>query len=287
MLLTACSFNKKLLFPAKIPLDMKTCKSFNPETGDTIILNIGKNYQPTYTNTKNDTIDPGYGIESVLFENKSGKRLNGYILSPDSGFNGTTILFLHGNGGNIVFHRSIIPLVKRGFRVFIFDYSGFGFSEGKATLNNTFTDADSALAYIVRRTDIKPEKLFIYGQSLGGYIALTVAANSQDKIDGLIVEGAFTSIKDLAAIKYGFLGRIFLAEKYNGSKSIKKYKKPLLIIHSSEDQVVPYKIGRKLFDQANEPKTFYETQKCHICGLLFYADSIAIKINEMTRKVSR
>lgn len=275
-----------------MPHDFKKGKFISPDTGDTIILTIGNNYQPTYTTIKNDTIDSGYKIESVLFENKSSNRLNGWIVSPDSGFNGITILFLHGNAGNIygtnIFGNSnVIALVKKGFRVFIFDYSGFGFSEGKASLNDAFTDADSALTYIARKIIPSSDKLFIYGQSLGGYISLTVAANNRDKIDGLIVEGAFTSIKDIAAKKYGFLGRIFLAEKHNGLKSVKMYKKPILIIQSLEDEVVPYEMGRELFEKANEPKTFYEIQNCHICGLKFYADSIANKINEMAMKVSR
>ncbi|MCX6248075.1 MAG: hypothetical protein NTW10_10095 [Bacteroidetes bacterium] len=85
----------------------------------------------------------------------------------------------------------------------------------------------------------------------------------------------------MAAKKYGFLGRIFLTEKHNGSESLKKYRNPFLVIHSIEDQTIPFELGKRMFDEANEPKAFYEIRQCHICGLNFYPDSIAGRIEKM------
>lgn len=287
ILLFACSFNNMFLVPGKIEKEATRAKLIDYESQDTLIINFGNNFQPVFINNQNDTVGLGYKIESVLFDNEIGNTLNGWIISPSFNYNGSTILFLHGNAGNITSHYSgVVPLIKKGFRIFIFDYSGFGFSEGKATRKNVLLDANSSLDYLISRKDLKVEKLLIYGQSLGGHLAATVAARNQDKIDGLIIEGAFSSHKDIAAEIAGVFGRILISEKYSGLKSIKQFKKPLLIIHSMEDEVIPFEMGRKLFANANEPKFFYGIKKCHICGPLYYADEITEKINEMVNTVT-
>jgi fermentation-respiration switch protein FrsA (DUF1100 family) len=167
----------------------------------------------------------------------------------------------------------------------MFDYSGFGFSQGKATRDNVLTDALSALDYLKTRQEVKGTKLVVYGQSLGGNLAPVVASKRQNEIDGLVIEGGFSSYKDMAAKRFGFLGRILIAEKYSAMKSIKTYKKPLLSMHSPQDQTVPFDLGKKLFDNANEPKTFFEMNKrCHLCGSIYYSDEISQKIKNMLSK---
>ena len=125
---------------------------------------------------------------------------------------------------------------------------------------------------------MKGTKLVIYGQSLGGHLAAVVAQQRQDDIDALVIEGAFSSHKDIASKTAGIFGRIFVSEKYSAFKSIQEYKKPVLVIHSTEDEIIPFKMGQKIFENANAPKEFYEIKKCHICGPEFYADSISQKI---------
>ena len=86
----------------------------------------------------------------------------------------------------------------------------------------------------------------------------------------------------MAAKKYGFLGRLLIAEKYSAVNYIKTYHKPLLSIHSAEDKTVPFDMGKKLFDNANEPKTFFELmKKCHLCGSVYYSDEISQRIKSM------
>lgn len=172
-------------------------------------------------------------------------------------------------------------MIKYGFQIFAFDYSGFGFSEGKATRQNVLVDANAALSYVKSRPDIKNTKLVIYGQSLGGHLSVVVASQRQTEIDGLIIEGAFSSHKDIAAKTAGILGRILVSQQYSAYKAIRSYKKPVLVIHSSEDEVIPFSMGQKIFNHANTPKEFYEIKKCHICGPEFYADSISQKIMDM------
>ncbi|MDQ3049529.1 MAG: alpha/beta fold hydrolase [Bacteroidota bacterium] len=251
-------------------------------TDSTLVIFSADTYQPTFLKNGKDTIDFDFTIESVVFERSNGNKLNGWVLKPKNKIPTITLLHFHGNAGFLISqYQAITPLIKYGFQVFVFDYSGFGFSEGQATRENVLIDANSALSYVKSRPDIKDTKLVIYGQSLGGHLAAVVAEKRQADIDGLVIEGAFSSHKDIAAKTAGIFGRILVSEKYSAFKSIRSFKKPVLVIHSTEDEVIPFKMGQKIFDNANAPKEFYKIKKCHICGPEFYADSISNKIINM------
>jgi fermentation-respiration switch protein FrsA (DUF1100 family) len=253
---------------------------------DTIfVLYSGENYQPTFLKKNKDTIDLGFTIESVIYKSTNGNLLNGWFLKPKNTPATITLLHLHGNAGCLLNqYQGVSPLIKNGFQVFVPDYSGFGFSEGKATKKNVLTDALSSLDYLKSRDDVKNTKLVIYGQSLGGHVSAVVAEQRQNDIDGLVMEGAFSSHKDIAAYTIPVLGRIFVKQSYSATRSIKKIHKPVLIIHSTEDETVPFYMGKKLFNAANTPKEFFEIKKCHICGPDFYPDEISQKIQTMLRK---
>lgn len=284
LLISACSFNGQFLHPYKIPSEAKKIKVIDQQGKDTLFIRLGKDSQPVFTNLQDDTLKMGYQVESVFFEHSEKHKLHGWFISPGSAWNGMTMLFFHGNAGNIFTHYTgIVPFINQGFKVFLFDYSGFGFSEGKATRENVLLDAFSALSYIKDRKDSDTGKLIIYGQSLGGHLALVAAARNQGKIDGVVAEGAFSSHRDIVAKRsgLGFLAKLMVEEKYSGLEAVQEYKKPLLIIHSTNDEVVPFSMGQKLFKYANQPKYFYQVDKCHTCGPLFYSDSISKKIKRM------
>ena len=249
----------------------------------TMVIKFDDRYQPEFIYSADQASTTDFKIESVLFDNALGNTLNAWLIEPELvPYNGTSILFLHGNAGNITTHyQNTIPLVKAGFKVFIIDYSGFGFSTGEATRDNVLLDAEAALEYLLKRKDLNAERLIIYGQSLGGHLSAVVASEHQEKIDALVIEGAFSSHKDIAADKGGIFGRLFISEKYSAVESIASFKKPVLIIHSKEDEVVPFEMGGKLFQAANEPKLFYEIDGCHICGTLNYAEEIISRINQL------
>ena len=164
---------------------------------------------------------------------------------------------------------------------FMFDYSGFGFSEGKPTRVHVLADALAALDYIKTRQDVNNTKLVIYGQSLGGHLSAVVAAKRENDISGLVIEGAFSSHKDIGGHMVPFFGKLFVKQGYSAIKSIKNFHKPLLVIHSTEDQTIPFYMGKKIFDNANQPKEFYEVKKCHICAPIFFTEEIADKIKKM------
>ncbi len=286
--LTACSFNKMYLQPTslpKIPPEKDKVTITTSTKNDTTIVEFNtKTLQPTFLKNNKDTIILDYTIESIIFKSESGNKLNGWLIKPKNIDVTTTLLHFHGNSGFILSqYQAITPLLKYGFQAFVFDYSGFGFSEGKATRDNVLQDGNSAVKYIKSREDVKNTKLVLYGQSLGGNLSAVVAQQWQADIDALVIEGAFSSHKDIAAKTAGIFGRLLVSEKYCSYKSIRNFKKPVLIIHSTEDEVIPFEMGKKIFDNANAPKEFYEIKKCHICGPEFYADSISFKINKMLK----
>ncbi len=283
LFVSSCSFNKMFFQPSKVPPVVKRM-SMVSLADTTVVFFSGENHQPTFTNNGKDTIDLGFTIESVMFKSKSGNNLNGWLLKPKNTEAAITLLHIHGNGGFLLSqYGAISSLLKNGFQIFMFDYSGFGFSEGEATRNNALADALSALDYIKAREEAKATKLVIYGQSLGGHLSAVVAAQRQSEIDGLVIEGAFSSHKDIAANVVPVIGRIFVKQGYSAVKSIKEFHKPLLVIHSTEDQEIPFEMGRKIFENANAPKEFYEVKKCHICAPMYYADEISEKIKKMVQ----
>lgn len=243
---------------------------------------IGPGFQPTFEDADGKEMSLPVTIESVLVENKEGNKLNCWIVKPRHQSADAFVLFLHGNGGNILSHYpAATQLVERGFNVCILDYSGYGFSTSKATRSGVLSNASTVLQAMVQRNDIKGKKVVIYGQSLGGHLAATVARDNEKVIDGLVVEGAFSSHKDVAAHMVPYIApiaRLMVREQYSAKRSIKKFHKPTLVIHSSEDKMIPYRMGKKIYKAANSPKQFYEIRHGHIEGITYYPDSIAAKI---------
>jgi len=250
---------------------------------DTVTIQyIGDQYHPLFIRNGDDTVSFNYTTESVMFESTSENMLNGWMLTPKDVQPKATIMFFHGNSGFLTSqHWAMTRLLKYGFQVFAVDYSGYGFSEGKATRKNVLKDGNSALKYLKSRADLGDTKVIIYGQSLGGHLAAVVAGQNEDDIDGLVIEGAFSSHKDIGIEFAGFLGRIFVKEQYSAIESIPHFHKPTLIIHSTEDDVIPFKLGEKIYEHANQPKELYQIEGCHICGSRLYSEEIAGKILKM------
>lgn len=282
-ILGSCAFDKQFLNP----YTLNTNDSFTDyvsEVEDSVTLTFDETSQPYLNNSKNKTAALTYTIKNTFLESSSGNQLNGWLMTPKENYNGTTIYFLHGNSGHMVYMFPLMtPFVNAGYQIFTIDYSGFGFSAGESTRKNVIADGNSGLDYLLSREDIQFDKLLIYGQSLGGHLSCVVASENQDKIDGLVIEGAFSSHKDVASDMVPILARIFVREMYSAKKEIKSFNKPLLVIHSIEDARIPYKHGERLFKKANEPKAMLTIDKQHIRGPLFYPEKI---IGEMKKLVA-
>jgi len=198
--------------------------------------------------------DFGLDCEDVWFETADGVRLHGWYFP--AGKQRPLLLFCHGNAGNIS-HRldNIQRLLEKGISVFIFDYRGYGRSEGKITEQGFYADADAAYDYARERTDAGEVKLVIFGRSLGGIAAVHLA--STRACDGVILESTFTNVKAMA--REHFLVPVpgmGLEKRLDALSKIGRVKAPILFFHGDRDDIVPIRLGRELFDAAPPTKEF-------------------------------
>ena len=173
-LLSSCSFDGLFLFPYKLANETKVSR-YSSTYEDTISVSFQAT-QPQFTNSKNELIETDFTVTSINFPDRFSDTINAWLIEPKENFNGQILYFLHGNAGNILYQYSLtLPLVKRGYKVFMIDYSGFGFSQGESTRKAILTDAYDGFEYLLRRTDLERNGIIIYGQSLGGHLSVVVA----------------------------------------------------------------------------------------------------------------
>jgi fermentation-respiration switch protein FrsA (DUF1100 family) len=208
----------------------------------------------------------GLSYETVGLVTADGFKLHGWFV-PAQRSRGT-LLFFHGNAGNIS-HRleSLVIFNHLHLNVLIFDYRGYGRSEGSASEAGVYRDAEAALGYLREQRGIPLEELIFYGHSLGGAVAAWLAARYPPK--ALIIESGFTSIPDIAADLYPYLPtRLLTRLHYDTLKNLQAVSSPVLIIHSREDEIIPFQHGQRLYAAAGEPKRFLEIQGDHNGGFL-------------------
>jgi len=200
--------------------------------------------------------DVGLNFDDVFFTTPDGVRLNGWFV-PYPGAK-VTLHWSHGNAGNISHRVENIKLLheKVKINVFIFDYRGYGRSEGRVSEEGTYIDSQAALKYLHSRKDVDPKRVVFFGRSLGAAVAAELAA--REKCMALILETPFASIREMARVAFplipiGGLLRI----RYDTVDKVKKIKVPLLVLHGDRDDIVPYEQGKKVFEAAPEPKEFY------------------------------
>jgi len=208
----------------------------------------------------------GLDFEDVTFESADGLLLNGwYIPAVDSRF---TVLFCHGNGGNMM-HRldSINVFYNLGLGCFIFDYRGYGASGGEPTEEGTYLDAMAAYKWLTEEKKIPPGNIIIFGRSLGASIAAQLAGRVEAA--GLVIESAFTSYVDIGKKFYPYMPvRWFAKFSYSTIDYVRDVACPVMVIHSRSDELIPFEFGLELYDAANEPKEFIEITGGHNDGFL-------------------
>ena len=204
-------------------------------------------------------------IEDCNFSASDGIGLHGWYCTPHKKTAGQlvpvpaemTLLFFHGNAGNIT-HRydMICALMELPVRVFIIDYRGYGKSEGTPSERGIYLDARAAWDYLTVERGVPGNRVIIFGKSLGSVPAVDLA--SKVEAAGLVVQSGFTSASDMAASIFPLLPKMLLHSQMDSINKIANIAYPKLFIHSPVDEVVPYKLGRRLFEAAPEPKQFYE-----------------------------
>jgi len=208
----------------------------------------------------------GQVYDAVEIKLADKRKITGwYLPHPEAD---KTILFFHGNGGNIS-HRgnSLTIFHKLKLNVLIIDYPGYGESEGKPSEEGFYQSATAAWQYLVYNKKIKPKKIIIFGRSLGGAVAVDLA--SRVKAGGLILESTFSSVRDVVDIIFPiFSDFIYMRYSFDSLNKINNVKIPKLFIHSPDDRVIPYQLGKKLFNAAPSEKVFLQIRGGHNYGFM-------------------
>lgn len=215
--------------------------------------------------------DAGLTYEDVRLNAKDAVTLSGWWVPAEK--DRGTVLFCHGNGGNISSCLDSILIANRlGLNMFIFDYRGYGKSDGSPTEQGTYLDAEAAWAYLVDIRKIPPYEIVVWGRSLGGAIAARTAAEHEP--GALIVESAFTSIKDIVHDRADWVPSWFLKDyAYPTCEYLEKVTAPVLVIHGRDDEMIPFKHGRALYDSIRGTKNFVEIRGSHNRG---YIESLEV-----------
>lgn len=193
-------------------------------------------------------------VEDVWFGSTDGVRLNGWF--AEARRPRAVVLYAEGNAGNITGRRWVLSLFRErlGCSVLLFDYRGYGRSEGSPTIEGILADARAARRWLAGRAGVAEEEIVLVGHSLGGAVAVDLAA--RDGARGLVLENTFSSLADVAERHFGRLTRLLVAGRLDSAAKVGDYRGPLLQTHGDADRVVPYESGRRLFEAAGGPKFF-------------------------------
>lgn len=216
----------------------------------------------------------GLAYEAVTLVTRDRVRLAAWYI-PAAGPDRGTVLFLHGNGGNIS-HRveKAAFLHDAGFHVLLVDYRGYGESRGWPTEQGVYEDAETAYVYLTRERHVPASRLLVYGESLGGAVAIELAR--RHPVRALIIEGSFTSIPDVSKRFLPLIPTQLLRYRFDSGAKVRTLDVPVLIFHSRNDEVVPFALGRTLFeDAASKVKRFVPLRGAH--NEAFYINTEAFR----------
>lgn len=241
-----------------------------------------------YFPTRDMTGDPGHvGLRfEEVWLRSGGKKIHGWFIPATAPR--YTLLFFHGNAGNISQRlESIKQFHDLQLSVFIFDYQGYGKSEGKPGESATYRDSRAAWDYLVEERGARPDEIVLFGRSLGGAVAIELATEVEPF--ALIVESCFTSAVELGTKVYPWLPiRLVRRIRYDSLSRVGSIRAPKLFIHSFDDEIVPFGMGKRLYNRASRPKQFLKIRGGHNDGFMMSAkeyteaiDSFLASVQEM------
>ena len=202
--------------------------------------------------------DMGIKYENMEIKISETETVHGWYIPSSDNSNKHVVLFCHGNAGNISNRLYTVQLFQTlDIPLLMFDYRGYGISKGEPSEENSYQDAQLCYKWLIKEKKYKEENIIVFGRSLGGGVGVELSL--REKVKGLILESTFTSTGDLGNKLFPiFPIKWFLKYKYESISKIKDLGCPVLIIHSSEDDLIPYYMGRELFETATEPKEFFD-----------------------------
>ncbi len=212
--------------------------------------------------------EAGQKYEDVYFTSRDGTRLHGWFV-PAVGKPKATVVHFHGNAQNLSAHYPLVYwLPREGYNVFTFDYRGYGESAGEPSRQGIHDDALAALDYINARPGKGTSDLVILGQSLGGAIAIVAAAERKENIRAVVIESTFSSYRNIAQEKaralpvsgsaLGSAPALLATGDYNPIEYVDKLAPiPLLLIHGTEDPIIPASHSQRLLEKAGQPKQLW------------------------------
>lgn len=213
----------------------------------------------------------GLPHEDIRLTTDDGLSLHGWFIPANEARD--TVLFLHGNAGNISHRIDTLQMFHRlGYSTLIFDYRGYGNSSGTPSEQGTYRDAEAAWRYLTEQRRIPSCRIVLFGESLGGAVASWLA--TRQKPAALVIASGFTSVPDLAQHFYPFMPVRWLARlRYDTRENLRAVAAPVLIAHSPEDEIIPFEHGQALYAAANPPKRFLELAGGHNDGFIFMRES--------------
>jgi len=216
--------------------------------------------------------------EQVSIKTSDNETVTGWYVEAVK--NKGTVLFFHGNGGNISHRIHTAMMINRmGYNLFIIDYRGYGKSSGSPSEDGTFLDASAAWDYLIKQKNKIPENIIVWGRSLGGSVAAWTAKEKKSAI--LICESSFMNLSEIVNNHQSCIpGFILAGNDYNTIEYVKSAKCPLLVIHSKQDEVVPFYHGQEIFKASKNKKKFILIHGRHNTG---YFESSDIYIPEIEK----
>ncbi len=202
----------------------------------------------------------GFSVQpqDCYFQAIDGTQLHGWWIPASADAATPVLLFCHGNAGNLTYRLDNLEKLQQvGISTFIFDYRGYGRSQGQPSEAGLYQDGRAAYDFITGELAVAPKQLVAFGRSLGGAIAIELAVDPQYPLAGLIVESSFTSLSDLAAIFFPQLPPQRLSGQYESLAKISQIPVPLLLVHGQRDELIPFTQAQQLYEAAPEPKTLY------------------------------
>lgn len=200
--------------------------------------------------------EAGLRYSEVQFEAEDRTSLHGWWIPGGGTPPLAHILYFHGNAGNVanrVPHARL--LVDAGFDVFLFDYRGYGRSQGSPDEEGTYRDGQAARAALLRQPGVDPARILYLGESLGGAVAIALSLEAPPR--GLILQSTFASVRDMARLHYPVVPGFLVPDAYPSLRRIGRLRSPVLFIHGDRDDIVPMSQGGALFAAAPEPKRFH------------------------------